>query len=130
MVQYEIYGTIPQTVRDLIANKCKLLDLYILFQTGENEYTALIFDQVTKETTQYVFTRSSNYGAYSVTISEGVWEYTVNNEYYTYSNVGYGVALDLPVTDGVIAHCSIFITCALIFAILFRSILFPWLKTK
>lgn len=130
MVQYDSYGTIPQAVRDLIANKCKLLDQYILMQTGENEFTALIYDPVKKETTQYVFTRASNYGAYSVKASEGVWAFTVSNEYYTYSNVGYGSSLDLPVIEGVIAHSCVFMTCVLVFAILFRSVLFPWLKTK
>ena len=42
MTQYTDYGSIPQAVRDLIANKISLLDSYILLQTGEYEYTALV----------------------------------------------------------------------------------------
>lgn len=128
MVQYDSYSTIPQQVRDLIANKCKLLDQYILMQTGENQYTALINDPVTGTTKQFVITRGSNYGAYFVSESEGTWDYTVTNEYYTYSNIGYGSALDTPVTEGVTAHSCAVMTCVLVLAILFRSVLFPWHK--
>ena len=127
MDQYVSTGTIPQAVRDLVANKCQLLDEYILMQTGETEYTALIRNLVTKEVTQWRFTRANNYGNYTVSKTAGTWAYTVINEYYCYSNIGYGAALDLPVVDGIQAHASAVLVSVLMLAIMFKGVLFPCL---
>lgn len=127
MVQYGEYGTIPQTVRDLVANKCQLLDQYILMQTDQTEYTALIRNPVTDTTIQLVFSRASNYGTYNVVQTYGVWDYTVANEYYCYSNIGYGAALDLPVVEGIQAHAGAVLVCVLMLAIMFKGVLFPCL---
>lgn len=133
MTQYTDYGSIPQAVRDLIANKISLLDSYILFQTGEYEYTALV-NKPALGCRQYVVSRASTSGygqyVYQVRESEGQWEYTVNNEYYCYSNVGYGAALSLPVADLSIAHASVIMACALMLAIVFKGVLFPCLKRR
>lgn len=127
MTQYTDYGTIPQAVRDLVANKISLLDSYILVQTGQYEYTALINKPGLNEITKIVITRGSSYSSeYSVAISSGTWDFTITNEYYCYSNVGYGAALDLPVVEGVTAHASIIMCCALMLAIVFKGVLFPW----
>lgn len=130
MTQYTDYGSIPQAVRDLVANKCKLLDQYILMQTGQTEYTALIRNPNTKEVTQIHVYRASNYGTYLVDITEGAWDFSVTNEYYCYSNVGYGAALDLPVIEGVTAHATVILACVLMFAIVFKGVLFPCLRRK
>lgn len=127
MVQYSDYGTVPQAVRDLVANKCQLLDQYILMQTGQSEYTALIRNPVTDTTTQIVVSRASNYGTYTVVQTYGVWDYTVTNEYYCYSNIGYGAALDLPVVEGLQAHAGAVVVCVLMLAIMFKGVLFPCL---
>ena len=133
MTQYTDYGTIPQAVRDLIANKISLLDSYILLQTGEYEYTALV-NKPALGCRQYQVSRvsSSGYGSYvwRLVESEGEWEYSVNNEYYCYSNVGYGAALPLPVADLSIAHASVIMACALMLAIVFKGVLFPCLKRR
>ena len=129
MTQYTEYGSIPQAVRDLIANKISLLDSYILMQTGEQQYTALI-NKPALGCKQYVISRTSNYGQYSVSESVGTWEYSVRNEYYVYSNVGYGAALELPVVDHSIAHASVIMACALMLAIVFKGVLFPWFKRR
>ena len=133
MTQYTDYGTIPQAVRDLIANKISLLDSYILLQTGEYEYTALV-NKPALGCRQYTVSRvsSSGYGSYvwRLVESEGIWEYSVTNEYYCYSNVGYGAALPLPVTDLSIAHASVIMACALMLAIVFKGVLFPCLKRR
>lgn len=130
MTQYNDYGSIPQQIRDITANKIKLLDEYILFQTDEYEYTALIHDIITDEVIRLSFSRSENYGIYAVSQSEGVWEYTVSNEYYCYSNVGYGAALDLPVMEGVQAHACVVFTIVLMFLVVFKSALFPFQYRK
>lgn len=129
MTQYTDYGTIPQAVRDLVANKISLLDSYILMQTGEYEYTALV-NKPALGCRQYTIRRANNYGQYTVTETEGRWNYTVINEYYCYSNVGYGPALSLPVTDLSIAHASVIMACALMLAIVFKGVLFPCLKGR
>ncbi len=129
MTQYTEYGSIPQAVRDLIANKISLLDSYILMQTGDQQYTALI-NKPALGCKQYVISRTSNYGQYSVSESVGTWNYSVRNEYYVYSNVGYGAALDLPVVDHSIAHASVILACALMLAIVFKGALFPCLRKR
>ena len=127
MTQYTDYGSIPQAVRDLVANKISLLDSYILMQTGEYQYTALV-NKPGLGCKEYTIHRSGNYGYYTVTESEGTWEYTVSNEYYCYSNVGYGSALSLPVAELSTAHASVILACALMLAIVFKGVLFRCLK--
>ena len=130
MTQYSEYGSIPQAVRDLVANKCALLDQYILMQTGQQEYTALIRSPNSKKVKQIRVYRTSNYNTYQVNISDGVWDFTVNNEYYCYSNIGYGSALTLPVVEGVSAYGTVILASALMFAIVFKGVLFPCLKKR
>lgn len=130
MTQSTDYGTVPTAIQNIVANKCQLLDQYILFQTGDNQYSALIHNPVTKETTQYVFSRTNNYNQYSVSKSAAEWDFTVRNEYYCYSNVGYGAALDLPVVEGLTAHASAAMVCVLFLAIMFKGVLFPCLRKR
>lgn len=129
MTQYDRYSSIPQAVRDLVANKISLLDSYILFQTGDNQYTALI-NKPALGCRQYTISRVANFAQYKVEESVGEWQYTVTNEYYCYSNVGYGAALDLPVVDLSIAHSSVILACALMLAIVFKGVLFSCLKKR
>ena len=130
MIQYIDPGTVPQQIRDIVANKVGLLDEYIVFQTDEYQYSALIHDVVTDDVTRLTFTRGSNYSAYTIDQSEGVWDFTLTNEFYTYSNVGYGAALDLPVMEGVQAHASVIFTVVLMFLIVFKSALFPFRRKR
>lgn len=130
MTQHTEYSSIPQAVRDLVANRCSLLDQYILCQTGDYAYTALIRNIVTGEVTQLYFARASNYGYYSVVETDGYWSYEINNEYYCYSNVGFGAALDLPVVEQIQAHSAIIFTITLMFLIVFRSALFPFRRKR
>lgn len=120
------YSSTDSTVQAIVSNKIALLDQYILMQTGEYEYTALVRNPFTKNTTQYKFTRNGNYSTgYTLTTSEGVdWEYTVTNEVYVFSNMGKGRALELSVYDGVISHSLIIICCAMLFAIVYKGVLF------
>lgn len=123
------YSSTDSTVQATVANKISLLDQYILMQTGEYEYTALVRNPFTKKTTQYKFTRNGNYSSgYSLVTSSGVeWDYKVINEVYVFSNMGRGRALDLPVYEGVISHSLIIICCAMLFAIVYKGVLFKCL---
>ena len=123
------YSSTDSTVQTTVANKISLLDQYILMQTGEYEYTALVRNPFTKKTTQYKFTRGGNYSSgYTLVTSSGVeWDYKVTNEVYVFSNMGQGRALDLPVYEGVISHSLIIICCAMLFAIVYKGVLFKCL---
>lgn len=123
------YSSTDSTVQSIVANKISLLDQYVLMQTGEYEYTALVRNPFTKKTTQYKFSRNNNYSsAYSLDVTKGVaWDYTVTNEVYVFSNMGEGRALDLPVYEGVISHSLIIICCTLLFAIVYKGVLFKCL---
>lgn len=132
--QYTTSYSDPSTaIQNLIANKISLLDQYILMQTGQYEYTALVYDPTSKVCTQYTITResSSSYSNYyEVTEKTSDFEYTVSNEFYVYSNVGYGKALDLPVYNGVISHSLIIICLVMLFAVVFKGALFKIFKRK
>ena len=132
MTQYSEYGTVPSQILAVIANKISLLDSYFVMRTGEYEYTAQIYHPATKKVDQYVFTRSnSNYSqAYVVSHTETSWNVTFTNEYYVYSNCGYGQALDLPVTDLAIAYSGVILSCALMLAIVFKGALFRCLRRR
>lgn len=132
MTQYSDYGTVPSQIIQVIANKISLLDFYFVMRTGEYEYTAQIYRPATKQTDQYVFTRSSSsYSSqYEVVHTVTDWSVTFTNEYYVYSNCGYGQAIDLPVTDLATAHSSVILSCALMLAIVFKGVLFRCLRRK
>lgn len=130
MVQYNEYGTVPQLVRELVANKIALLDLYVLCQTGDREYTALIYNPNTKECREIKVVQEEESNVYTMEESAGTWDYTILNECYAYSNVGQGAALDLPVMAGVTAHANIIVCVALLFAIVYKGVLFPCLNRK
>lgn len=133
MTQYETNSTIPQAVRDLVANKISLLDFYILMQTGQYEYTALIYKPGLNVCKKFVISRVdyTGYNArYDVVESTSTFDYTVTNEYYCYSNVGYGAALDLPVVELATAHSSVILACALMLAIVFKGALFKCFRSR
>lgn len=115
------------TVNSVISNKISLLDHYIIMQTGEYEYTALVRHPFSDTATKYVVSRGSsgyNY-AYSISSTDDVaFEYDVKNEMYVYSNIDVGRSLDLPVYQGVQTHCLMIMCCTLIFAIVFKGVLF------
>lgn len=127
------YSNPPADVQNLVANKVQLLDSYILFQTGENEYKAIVFNNATKKGEEYTFSRpGSGYNNYYTVRSSEVdtFEYTVSNEYYVYSNDGVGKSLDLPVMEGVTAHAMMIVACVLMFAIAFKGVLFKCLRKR
>lgn len=127
------YSNPPSDVQNLVANKVQLLDSYILFQTGDYEYKAIVFNNATKKGEEYTFSRSSsNYNSYFTVSSKEVdtFEYTVTNEYYVYSNDGVGKSLSLPVMEGVTAHATMILACVLMFAIVFKGVLFRCLDRK
>ena len=126
IAQYNEYGSVPSAVCNLIASKIKALDQYVLMMTGENQYTALVHNPLSGETVAYVVQRAANYGSWTVEkqVSQE-WNVAVLNEYYVYSNVGYGTVLDLPVHEAMTAHGVSILTITLLFAVLFKGVLFP-----
>lgn len=120
------YGTISADVQAIVANRCSVLDKYVLMQTGEREYSALIYDPVSKECKRVTISRPSN--TYSTwTVDEQVeqdFEYTVRNEYYAYSNQGFGRALTLPCWEGMQTFGITFLCVVVSFAILFKGCCF------
>lgn len=135
ITQYtDSYGSISADIQNLISNKISLLDQYILMQTGQYEYTALVKNVASKEVTEYVVSRTSSSGYnnyyYTIAENESTFDYVVSNEYYVYSNVGYGKSLDLPVYDGVISYSLAIICCVVMFAVVFKGALFKCLKRR
>ena len=134
ITQYaDSYGNPSADIQNLIANKCSILDRYVLMQTGEYEYTALVYNPCTKKCTQYTISRITTTGynnRYKITSKDSTFDYNVTNEYYVYSNDGIGKALDLPVTDSVSSFSLLIIACSLMFGIVFKGVLFKCLRRK
>lgn len=87
------YYTVPSAAISIVANRIGMLDSYIMFCTGKNEYTALI-NPIVGHPFKVVVSRG-NSGSYN-----NVWRvsetevadtnFTVSNEYYCYSNIRLG----------------------------------------
>ena len=59
ITQYtESYSAPSTQIQNIVANKVSLLDQYILMQTGQYEYTALIKNMASKETREITITRT------------------------------------------------------------------------
>lgn len=122
------YSSPGSDIQNIVANNVSLLDSYVLMQTGQYEYTALIYNNASKECEKIVFSRtsSSSYnGTYTVSRSADTFDYEITNEYYVYSNVGQGRSLDLTnLHTGVTAHATAVIMLVICFAIVFKGVLF------
>ena len=131
----ESYGSISADIQNIVANDISLGENYILMQTGQYEWTALIRKIGLNEVRQIVITRSSSSGynnLYDVTRNDYNKEFgaTISNEYYVYSDMGYGKSLDLPVYEGVTSWCLMIICCILMFAVVFKGALFKCLDKR
>lgn len=125
------YSSIPSQVVSIVNNKCSLLDKFIIMQTGDRQYTALIYNVCSKKGKQYVFSRSSNFNYYTVSESDiSSFDYTVTNEYYVYSNDGIGQTVDLMVYHGATAHAVVIVSLFVMFAVIFKGALFKCLRRK
>lgn len=125
------YSSIPSQVVSIVNNKCSLLDKFIIMQTGDRQYTAMIYNVCSKKGKQYVFSRSSNFNYYTVSESDiSSFDYTVTNEYYVYSNDGIGQTVDLMVYHGATAHAVVIVSLFVMFAVIFKGALFKCLRRK
>lgn len=135
ITQYtESYSSPSTDIQNIVANSVSLLDNYVLIQTGEYEYTALVKNLASKEVEKIVINRTSSSGyntRYSVTRSViDNFDYNISNEYYCYSNCGFGKSLDLPVYDGAVAYGLTALTVLVFFGVIFKGVLFKCLKRK
>lgn len=132
--QYLNSSSIPSQVVNISNNKVGVLDDYILYCTGEYEYSLLIKSRLPGQTAKlYTFSRSSSggYNYYTVSFTDNVpFDYHVSNEYYVYSNIGYGQALIPVCWQGIQTFSLAGITCALFLAIVFKGGLFKCLRLK
>lgn len=129
------YSTISADIQNMVANDVALLEDYILLQTGQYEWTALINTRGINKCRYIKITRTNTSGynnQYTVSRGEYSGEFgaTVGNEYYTYSNVGVGRSLDLPIYDTAVSYSIVFIACLFAFAVVFKGALFKCLKLK
>lgn len=132
ITQYtDSYSSIPSQVVSIVNNKCSLLDKFIIMQTGDRQYTALVYNVCSKKGKQYVFKRPYNEIYYTVTESDiSSFDYTVTNEYYVYSNDGIGQSVDLMVYEGATSHAVVIVSLFVMFAVIFKGALFKCLRRK
>lgn len=129
--QYTNSYSVPSSdVQAVVNARVSLLDRYIIMQTGDYQYTALIQKGVTDEVHQLVFSRTSgNYSnPWQIVESEGVFEYSVTCPYYVVSNVGLGRQMDLLCWRGVSSWSLVIIASFVCLWVLFKGVLFRWRK--
>lgn len=128
------FSTPSADIQNIVANSVSLLDKYVLMQTGENEFTALVQNIASKDVEEITVSRLTGTGynnRYQVSREEvSDFSYAVSNEYYTYSNCGFGRSLDIPAYDGAVTYGVTAMTVVLFFAIIFKGVLFKCLKSK
>lgn len=129
------YSSISADIQNIVANDVSLLEDYVLMQTGQYEWTALINTRLINKCRYIRITRSSG-SSYNnhYTVSRGEYSgkfgASVSNEYYTYSNVGVGRSLNLPIHDTAVSYSIVFIACLVAFAVVFKGVLFKCLKRR
>lgn len=131
ITQFSDYGSIGADVQNLVANSVSVLDQYILMQTGEYEYTALIKNLASKDVEKIVIRRNNvDYNKkYYVERSNGSnFDYNVSNEYYVFSNVGIGKSLNIPSYEGIRTYGMTSLTVLIFFMVVFKGALFKCLK--
>lgn len=132
--QYLNFSSIPSQVINISNNKVGVLDDYILYATGEYSYSLLTRSRLPGQTAKlYTFSRSSTSGEryYTVSFTDNVpFDYNVTNEYYVYSNIGYGQALNPVCWQGIQTFSLAGITCALFLGIVFKGGLFKCLRRR
>lgn len=131
----ESYNTPSEQIQNIVANSVSILDQYVLAQTGQNEYTALIKNVANGEIEKITIARNGTSGynnVYSV-VRDTVdsFDYQITNEYYAISNIGYGQALqDIPAQSGIISFATTGLIVLVFFAVIFKGALFKCLKRK
>lgn len=127
------YGSIGTDIQNLVANSVSILDKYVLMQTGEYEYTALIQNVANGEVEKIIVTRdSSNYSSkYSVKREIGSdFDFSYSNEYYCFSNCGFGKSLDIPSYEGIRTYGLTGLTVLVFFMVVFKGALFKCLENR
>lgn len=127
------YGSIGSDIQNLVANSVSILDKYVLMQTGEYEYTALIQNVANSEVEKITVTRdSSNYSSkYSVKREIGSdFDFSYSNEYYCFSNCGFGKSLDIPSYEGARTYGLTALTVLVFFMVVFKGALFKCLENR
>lgn len=126
------YSSISSDIQNLVANSVSVLDKYVLMQTGEYEFTALIKNLASKEVEEITISRTSgsNYSTtYSVTRRDvDEFDYSVSNEYYTFSNCGFGKSLNIPAYEGIRTYGLTGLTVLVFFMVVFKGALFKCLR--
>lgn len=130
----ESYTSASTDIQNIVANSVSLLDKYVLIQTGDNEYTALIKNLASKEVEQIRVYRGTGTGynnRYYVERTETTdFSWNVNNEYYTYSNCGFGKSLSIPSYEGALTYGVTALTVLVFFGVIFKGVLFKCLNRK
>lgn len=135
ITQYsESYSSPSSDIQNIVANSVSLLDKYVLVQTGDNEYTALIKNMASKEIEQIKVYRMSGTGynnRYAVERKEVQdFSWSIPYEYYAYSNCGLGKSLNIPAYDGALTYGVTALTVLVFFAVIFKGALFKCLNLK
>ena len=103
MTQYTgSYSSISTTYLNFFYSKLGPLDEYIIMRIGDSQYGMLVHRIPSGDILQYTITPNGSYGSSGYNVTEttnAIWDYTVYNELYVYSNVGYGTMQVLPVHE-------------------------------
>lgn len=120
------YGAIPEIVREDAESRIGIFDRYILYRTGDNQYTLYVNKVVG---TDYYVSYNYNNGYY--TNSVGTWtveEPSLSAPMYSYSNLGYGYTLESNNLPSFMAFCLGGLVVTLFLGIFFKGVIFKCLR--
>ena len=131
----ENFSTPSTQIQNIVANSVSILDRYVLIQTGQYEYTALIQNVANGDIEKITISRTNNasYNNVYKVVRDTVdsFDYQITNEYYAITNVGKGQALqDIPSQIGIISYALSGLVTLVFFAVIFKGALFKCLKSK
>ena len=131
----ESYNTPSEQIQNIVANSVSILDQYVLVQTGQYEYTALIKNVANGEIEKITISRNGTSGYNNIynVVRDTVdsFDHQITNEYYAISNIGKGQALqDIPAQSGIMSFAITGLVTLVFFAVIFKGVLFKCLKRK
>ena len=128
--QYEQYSTISNTYLEFFYSKLGPIDEYIIMRTGDSQYSMLVHRLPQGKIEQYdIIPNPGGYKGYHVNHNPNAdWGYSIENELYVYSNIGYGTMEVLPCHEIMVCWGVTAMVSLVMLMLVFKGALFKCLR--
>lgn len=123
--QYSTPGTISSTVVNMCEQHIGLFDKYVIYQTGQYEYSCYI-EKMLGGVKLVTISRTNNNSLWDISVTEAdSFPTSLSYPYYSYSNCGWGQVLDLTAQTNIV--CAVSVMGIFLFLCL-KTMFFGWCK--